>query len=102
VSNARNLTTEIKTLNEKLEIIRQNAQVVDEDFKDFNFSFEKFIETKNASFMEIWERLQEKQFCLTSSVDALHKATIVKSSVGTFSFDVAINIKKSYVILVRK
>ncbi len=75
---------EIKILNEKMEVIRQNAEVVDEDFKDLNFSFEKFIEKKNSSFMEIWERLQDKQFCLTSSVEALQRATIEKSSVGTF------------------
>ncbi|XP_046643800.1 restin homolog isoform X5 [Daphnia pulicaria] len=80
MNNARNLIDEIKILNEKMEIIRQNAEVVDEDFKDLNFSFEKFIETKNSSFMEIWERLQDKQFCLTSSVEALQRATIEKSS----------------------
>lgn len=95
MNNASSLINEIKSFMEKIGSIRQNAEVVDEDFKDLNFSFEKFIETKNSSFMEIWERLQDKQFCLTSSVEALQRATIEKSSVGTFLIDMVIKIKET-------
>jgi hypothetical protein len=45
VNNASSLINEIKSFMEKIGSIRQNAEVVDEDFKDLNFSF---TETKNS------------------------------------------------------
>ncbi|KAI9564514.1 hypothetical protein GHT06_008253 [Daphnia sinensis] len=77
--NAKELTVEMKTLNENFGIISKNAENVDENLKDFNVSFGKFLELETVSSAEIQNRLAIANSRLAASDEALEKAAIEKS-----------------------
>lgn len=67
-------------------MIQKNAQIVDEDLKDFNVWFGKLIEMKTASSMEIQNRLATANAQIASSNEALQKAAADKSMVNIHIF----------------
>lgn len=76
----------MKTLNQNFEIISKKAENVDEDLKDFNISFEKFLELETISSTEVQNRLATANSRLAASAEALEKAATEKSLVNIYEY----------------